>query len=354
MAKLVLGDMRGPRSDAGVPRYDGGMVRAVYRLERRSLHGSGWSARVAARLLCRGLRAVNPYPCLGPVLRVLNGARDPTVAGIARAAVQQAWDEGGNAWDLIWRGLWSQVHTGGGYPGYFYDLSYPMMRFLLTPEPDCAHVPRVRLIASLDREDRYHGSSRSEVLDAAQRSTDPRVRRELMDLLATTDQPDLLGMLEYLFIEGLCNTGNPNRAIAERHALWTGGEPTPLLQTILANPYTPRRAQDSLQGRLGVLAVLRGRFDLLGDYDRSYLAVALMDTIASRGVPPALKKQCQRALRERRLNRRAERAGPRPPRSPSRRPDRAAGGWPTSYTGTEASGGFDGGGGHSGGFGGSF
>ncbi|MGK5673307.1 hypothetical protein ACSNOB_10740 [Micromonospora sp. URMC 106] len=329
----------------------------VDRLERYSLHGSGWSARTAARLLCRGLRAANPYPSIGPVLRVLNGARDPTVADIAREAVQQAWDDGGHAWNRIWRDLWRevQVHTGEGWPGYYRDLPYPMTRFLLTPEPDCAHVPRVRLVACLDRENRHDGSSAAAVLDAAQRSSDLRVRRELMTLLAATDQPDLLGMLEYLFIEGLRNTGNPNRQIAERHALWTGGKPTPLLETVLTNPYTPRRAKNSLCGELGVLAVLCGRSDLLGDYDRDYLGVALLDTVNRRGVPAVLKEKCQQTLREYRLDRRDEPIRPRPPQGQPRRPNGAVGSWPTSYTGTDtAGGGYDGGGGHSGGFGGSF
>ncbi len=342
-------------------------MRAVDRLERRSLHGRGWSARCAARRLCRGLRAANPYPSLQPVLRVFSGAADPSVAGIARAAVQRAWDEGGQAWELIWRGLWwgAQVRTGGDWPGYFHDLAYPMTRFLLTPRPDCAHVPRVRLVASLDGEGRYRGSSNGAVLDAARHSTDPRVRRELMDLLAVTDQPDLLAMLEYVFVEGLRSAGSPTPWIAERHALWADGEPTTLLRTILANPHTPRRTEDSLRGELGVLAVLRGQFDLLGDYDHDYLAAALGDTIANRGVPPTLKDECRRAIREHGLGRRREptRRRPlrdrlRPLRDRSWRPDRVLGGWPTSYTG-----GFDGGAGHdaggyssghSGGFGGSF
>lgn len=340
------------------------MVRAVDRLERRSLHGHGWSARYAARLLCRWLRVGNPHPSIGPVLRVFSGACDPSVAGIAREAVQRAWDEGGYAWDLIWRGLWSeaQVRTGGDWPGYFYDLPYPVTRFLLTPEPDCAHVPRVRLVASLDRSDRYRGSSSGAVLGAARHSTDPRVQRELMDLLAMTDQPDLLGILEYLFIDGLRSTGSPTPWIAELNALWADGEPTPLLRTILANPYTPRRAENSLRAELGVLAVLRGRSDLLGDYNRNYLAGALADTIARRGVPPALQDECRRAVREHGLDRQRERTRRRPLRDwfrPLRerswRPDRVIGGWPTSYTGGFDGGtGHDGGGGYSGGFGGSF
>ncbi|MDG4830072.1 hypothetical protein O7627_12265 [Solwaraspora sp. WMMD1047] len=343
------------------------MVRIVDRRETRALRGRGWWARRAARLLGRGLRAANPHPSVGPVLRVFSGARDPRVAGIAGESLERVWRDGGDGWELLWRGMWSEVQTrtGAGFPGYFHDLPYPLARFLLTPERDCAHRPGVRLVAALDRENRRRGSSAAAALDAALHSTDPRVHRELTDLLASTDQPDLLAMLEYAFVEGLRNTGNPTGWIAEQHALWTDGEPTPLLTAVLTNPHLPRRAVDILEGRLGVLAVLRDRADLLAGYERNYLMVAFSDTIANPAVPAEVRKKCRRVVRSHRLEWRPQEL-PRPARQPrpSRRPDRRAGGWPTSYPGTEAGGGHDGGGygggghdgggGHSGGFGGSF
>jgi hypothetical protein len=342
------------------------MVLFPGRLETRALRGQGWWARRAARRLCRGLWAANPYPSIGPVLRVFSGARDPGAAGIVGEALDRVWRDGGDRRDRLWRRLWPELQTRSDAqrPAHFHDLPYPLTRFLLTPERDCAHRPGVRLIAALDREGGHRGSSAGEVLDAALRSTDPRVRRELMDLLATTDQPNLLATLEHGFVEGLRNTGNPTRWIAEQHALWTGGQPTPLLTAVLTNPHLPRRGANTLEGRLGVLAVLRDRADLLSGYDRNYLIVAFSDTIANPAVPAEVRKKCRDAVRRHRLKWRSPEP-PRPARQPrpSRRPDRRAGGWPTSHPGTEAGGGHDGGGyggghdggsGHGGGFGGSF
>ncbi|WP_203926741.1 hypothetical protein [Virgisporangium ochraceum] len=226
--------------------------RVLRGIERLAARGRGPLARLAVRYLVRGMVTGHRYTDAEPVLRTLYDARDPRVAELARSGLDRAWSAGGDARTGVWQGMWLLARGDGHHWGRLDHLDGPLPApardLILAPDPAARHEPRVRLVAALD-----DGAGRAGlVVEAAVGHGD----RELADVLARTDQPDLLDAVERAFVSGLTSSDRP---------LWTNEL---LLAVLRANPMLPRRpteAGDDTDAAL--LAVVMDRFDLLDGHD---------------------------------------------------------------------------------------
>ena len=102
-------------------------------------------------------------------------------------------------------------------------------------------------------------------------------------MLRRTDEPSLLGALEFDFVDGLRAELGLRVARQERHhRLWTDdGTPTPLLDAVLTNPHPPRPVDlpDRSPDLAGTM-VLRDRTDLIAGFDPVNLVKQLLDRLA--------------------------------------------------------------------------
>lgn len=247
-------------------------------VERRATGGTGVPARLAARVLCARLNGGNIYREVHPVARLLCQARDESVVRMAQTALERAWARPFNGPSAVWYGL----HTVSA------DNPCPaVVRFLLAPTPGGRYHPPVRVVAVPDeREDLCAGSHLVRWLEQFS---------EIADMLRVTDHPDLLYALDDAFIDAV-RSGDADR-------LWAGAEPSPLLRVLLDNPHLerPPRIESPTFGlpanELAVLAILKGRHDLLRHYRGPWL-VADLARAAARPLPALIVDACRQHLRE--------------------------------------------------------
>jgi len=184
----------------------------------------------------------------------------------------------------------------------------------LRPGSECAHVPRVRLIEFLDMASVYSNvvNLTDEVIVGASGTApgDP-VRASLIELLADTDQPDLLDAMERAFEQAFADArlrySRPlsefeDRAACGLRRLWTeGGQPTPFLRFLQANPHLPRQRrlldEDDHMVSEVLLAVMKGRS--IPEYSHGRLAHEVVGVLMDGADLPAsheFTETCRRAL----------------------------------------------------------
>ncbi|MFG1904995.1 hypothetical protein [Micromonospora carbonacea] len=233
-------------------------------LEQIAVSGTGPSARLAARVLCRRLR--HPYVRnVAAVARLMAGARDERVAAMAEEALALAWGNDQKVTNHVWDALTAT-------PG-------PALRFLLAPAPDCPHEPRVRLVTAPPNGRR--------VLAAALKSADPELRGAMADLLRVTDHPVLLGDFEYA-LRSWPMPRSPGDVGLEARAVLD----LALTNTHLCQPAPVGRRRTGL----AVVAILKGRFDLFDSYDPASLVAELV-RLDDRGFPAPATEGWRRWLR---------------------------------------------------------
>lgn len=230
-------------------------------LQARALRGAGPLGRAAAALLCRWLLGRRPEETVAAaVARVACSAPAPRARDRAWRALA-AWDER----DYRFRALVVFGLQQAGVPPGRFDhspqLGNPVpaavVGFLVAEVPDCAYRPAVRLTQFLaDDElplprllDMRHSWVAEWIVDAALHGPPDPAYRALLDVLAVTDQPDLLAALQ--------SASSPD-------LLWRDGRAAPLTEALLANPHfplpVPERAGGSrIEARQVLLAVLQGR-----------------------------------------------------------------------------------------------
>jgi hypothetical protein len=234
--------------------------------ERRATRGTGWFARLAARTLIRRLWRRFRYRHVLEVTRLLWHARDVQVLRMARAALEELWNSWPGKADMIWHGL---LEAADGDP------PPAVVDFLLAPVP---HSRYVRIVTAMDD---YRGVRAGPALVGWLDNA------EVAALLRGTDHPELLHELALGFLSGLTYPAE----------LWTKGCPTPLLRVLMDNPHLPRPRHEIRSNELPVLALLKGRTDLLEQYDPEDLVDALVRT-AARKLPRDVVGACRRVLRE--------------------------------------------------------
>ncbi|SCF49459.1 hypothetical protein GA0070563_12258 [Micromonospora carbonacea] len=180
------------------------------------------------------------------VAQLITGARDERVAAIAEKALTRAWGSDQEATNRVWDTLMAT-------PG-------PAWRFLLAPTSGCPHEPRVRLVTAPPDGGR--------VLAGALKSADPALREAMADLLRATDHPILLGDFE----NPLRNAMNPVREPTDGKV-----EAGAVLDLALANTHLCQPAPlGKNRTGLAIVAILKGRFDLLDSYDPASLVTELV------------------------------------------------------------------------------
>ncbi|NBE79577.1 hypothetical protein [Micromonospora rubida] len=186
----------------------------------------------------------------------MSGARDERVSAMAEEALARAWGSDQKASNRIWTAL-------ADTPG-------PASRFLFAPAPDCPHEPRVRLVTAPPDGGR--------VLRAALDCPDPKVREAMAGVLRATDHPVLLGDFE----AALGGGGTASQAV---------------LDLALDNPHLCRPAPvGQYRTGLAVVAILKGRADLLDSYDPASVVSELV-RLAGRTFPAPVAEVCRRWLR---------------------------------------------------------
>lgn len=194
----------------------------------------------------------------------------------------------------------------------------PVVAFLLEPAENT--VPRV--IAYLDAPELplpapgngIHDRLAEWLVHAAMAEGDTRPGEDsgpLCDLLARTDQPDVLDALHSAFSHGIHDAAyyatRPDDARRPRpYRLWTGTSPAPLTRVVSANPHLLRLPPPDgeppryVQAPQVLLALLQGRPDLVGLIMRVRgphgVVKSLRDGL-SIAAPPEFTQECRRALR---------------------------------------------------------
>ncbi|SFQ63635.1 hypothetical protein SAMN05421810_11173 [Amycolatopsis arida] len=297
----------------------------LWRSARRARLGRGWRARRATARLTRALRSSahrdgTRTDAAELLLETMVWARDERARAIAVAAVDEAWAGAGAPRDRIWRAVWRLL--GRAHFGWTVhqndDMVWPLLRFLLEPDPHSRHVPRVRLLACLSPEPACEERPRAldgepevaPLVRLAVSAEDATVRESLFDLLCATDHPRLLTALAHA-LRGSAGgtaalTADGYVPVATTYGLWDdGGQPLPLLRILLTNPYlivpphVPAHVPD-----IALVLILRDRFDLLRECDQEALARTLLEMLATdheplvETMPAHLLDGCRRALRE--------------------------------------------------------
>ncbi|RZQ65859.1 hypothetical protein [Amycolatopsis suaedae] len=232
-------------------------------------------------------------------------ARDTRVSGMARAAIEAAWAEGGQSRDRVWRAVWALLESARlGWPNHQDDDRVrPLLLFLLAPDPAARYEPRVRLHTCLPDSG---GPEVGVLVDIAVSGEDAAVREPLADLLRTTGHPRLLAELAEALrrrragTQLLTDDGYVPAAIT--YGAWNAdGEPGPLLRILLDNPHLerPSRVPD-----MALVLILRDRFDLLRAFAQAPLARILLGFLATarepivETMPEQVLDGSRRALRE--------------------------------------------------------
>lgn len=225
-------------------------------LKRMASNDVGPTARLAARILCG--RMGRRHRHTGTVVRLMADARDERVSAMAEATLAEAWTSDPRAPDRIWAAL--------------VDRPKPALRFLLAPAPDCPHQPRVRLVTA--------PPSGGRVLRAALDSPDPDLREAMAGVLRVTDHPDLLGDFDRPLSDD--DGDMPSEAV---------------LALALDNPHLCQPAPVSAyHAGLAVVAILKGRLDLLDSYDPASL-VPTLARVAGGPFPARAVEACRQRLR---------------------------------------------------------
>ena len=231
-------------------------------------------------------------PDLVALLETMAVARSRSAAARARAALETVWAAGPPHRAEIWTIIWWRDRC----------LPPAVVRFLLDPDPESPHEPRIRLVTGLSlRTRRLSGNKVAGAVVAMARSApDPQIRRELADVLSRTDQPELLDELLDAFARALgCLPGLGGRYY---YLLWgeDGSAPTPLLTAMLTNPHLLPRlraaASDNTRRALVVLMALRNRTDLLDELDGRLVAWTLLVNAGVTANPAPLVEACRRVL----------------------------------------------------------
>ncbi|MGI5328843.1 hypothetical protein [Actinomadura nitritigenes] len=175
-------------------------------------------------------------------------------------------------------------------------------RFLFGSDPDCPHVPRIRLVTGLAL---GTAAQAALLLDLALRADAPAVRGRCAAVVAETDEPHVLDALENVFSQAFGfwvdrRIIRDELILGQRPELWSDdGTPTPLLSLLLSNPHVPRppgAESDDRTSYSAVLAALHGRFDLLADFPPGWLIHQMLRVTEDRPGTPA-DAACRRALR---------------------------------------------------------
>jgi len=225
--------------------------------------GEGRPARLAASVVCRQARGA---------ARLLCRARDERVVRLAEATLVEIWESSDDGPKTV---FYSLLEASGAEP------SPAVIRLLLAPAADGT----ARVVAALDGCGRFAAGPH-----LLRWAAEPAIG----DLLRVTDHPHLLESMEDAFVDGLHDGGA---------GLWSGNEPTPLLRAMLDNPQldeSPRWAgawPAGAESDLAVLAMLKGRRDLLELYRPEWLVGSLLVTAGSR-LPAVVIEGCRRVLRE--------------------------------------------------------
>jgi hypothetical protein len=231
------------------------------------------------------------------LLRLIIEARDARVAALARRGVAELWASGQSAKERVWKTMW-RLFERHGRPGPTLPPA-PLIDFLLDPDPDATHRPRLRLTAGMAIDNPWPFglgvSAASLLLRAAVATEDPSRRGRLAEVFTTTDSPAMLDALNATF------TAAMETQIRGYHddGIWLedGRTATPLLEIILANPHRPGRPSNNVN--LVILDALQGRLDRLADVDPDQLVSTMLRlTHASVGVVAATARRVLRALPE--------------------------------------------------------
>jgi len=219
------------------------------------------------------------------LLETMAVARSPRAAARARAALETVWAAGPPHRAEIWTVIWWWV---GDRRRDHIEPALPtaVMRFLLDPDPESPHEPRIRLVTGLSlRTWRLSGNEvEGEVVEMARSAPDLQIRRELADVLSRTDQPALLNALLRAFAGGLNflpGLGNGGRYY---YLLW-GEDGSPLRTAMLTNPHLlPHlRAAASDDGTRRALVVLLAPAEPGRPPRRARRTVRGLDTAGQRG-----------------------------------------------------------------------
>jgi hypothetical protein len=187
-----------------------------------------------------------------------------------------------------------------------------LVDFLLGEDTDSPHEPAVRLVAGLSIETRW--VSPAEVAGAVVEMTrfhpDEPTRRRLGDLLARTNEPALLAVLQETLAKGLDTCRFPVSGGRQAvRTLWenTGAPgddadavPSRVLDAVLANRNLPVPGLRRFAGEVdtaAVLAVLRGGPDAVPDVDATVAVRSLCRQLDGRGQPGGLVETCRGTLR---------------------------------------------------------
>lgn len=260
---------------------------------------TAWLSRSAAAPLSTHRSATT---ALDALLDVMVKGRAPAARKRALATVERLWAESSEHRARIWYAIWIRLNRNGRSP-YRNEMLPVFARFLLGPDPDSPHLPRVRLVAGMSLDSpALFGQEQgvpSLILSLARFADDPPVRDAFAGVLSATDEPHLLAVLEAAFVEGMRDHASYSRDIS-MYRLWAKDDdtPTPLLEMLLANPHLPRSAGDGSALELAVLMALRRRFELLAGFDGRDLVFRLVKILDRAPPAPApAVAACRRALR---------------------------------------------------------
>lgn len=194
------------------------------------------------------------------------------------------------------------------------EMSLAFLSSPLRPGNECVHVPRVRLVEFLDMAAVYsnvEGLTDEVIIGACGTVPGDPVRASVIEMLAGTDQPDLLDALERAFEQAFADArlrfSRPrgeleDRAVGGLRLLWTeGGQPTPFLRILQTNPHLPRQrdplGEDGHRISRVLLAVMK---DLpIPEYSHGRLAPEVVRVLMDGADLPASREfteACRRAL----------------------------------------------------------
>lgn len=213
-----------------------------------------------------------------------------------------------------------------GDPYWHYDLTPAGADWLFAPVPEAVHVPRIRLVWCLDADPAsvptYPAKAKlaSWMVEAALLALNKPVRDRLVELLRTTDQPNLLRELEEMFSSAISTNGRYGPGdqvpVVGPLSLWSNGRPALLTQLLLTNPHLPLDPPDTTPisdrffriaqpSRVTVprilIAVLKGHPDPLpasvGDRYPNATVNALLHGADLPPAPASFQEECGRLLR---------------------------------------------------------
>jgi hypothetical protein len=183
-------------------------------------------------------------------------------------------------------------------------------RLLLSPEPECRHVPKLWIVDVLDADPPWRDSPAEAaewVVNAARLTTDEGLRDQLEALLSATNHPRLLTAVETSFADGVRAMEYRMRhrqQVTSPYTPWHDRQPTLLTRIAVGNPHPPRSgmipAAGSHHSCHGVLlAVLKDRHDLIREYVHRHPVSTVAALLTGIALPASaeLANGCRHALR---------------------------------------------------------